>query len=896
MSRARSCALAVVVLTLSITMHTQIPVGEFWFIVKVAIGLFGLIFLPGFVLTKIALDEKNVSITCSFIVGFMFQLLNVYVLWVIHIFYAPLNFVLLMCILTIIEVVFAMILSYKRESVFHISKALIKPKLDIALVTVIALYLILAFYWQQYASSSHSDGAAYMDMARNTVEKGDFYSNMLLPKNTWSYVEYSSGMHTHMFGYFAIALFFMLGNVSLFSAKIMLIFTGLLIILVVYELVKKLFNANVARLAALITAISPELLTHVGLVGGPEIPSALFTVFAIYLLVNAPTSKRKLSMAFMAGLSLFIAWYAWYLNFFVFVTFLPILFMYVSMKNREFSVSDVLAFLILLSSFILEWRVLLNFFYANLGVQIPSLIVVVFVLTYLLKFRKEKAKSTLVTFAFMLIVLYSAFYSRVIFADFIPQLQQFVASTSPGMGIVISNVGRDVSVFSRAFILEQVNSYWGMYWDGVYSYLDTVVVFLGFSALARIDKIRETALIISFPLLQAVWWGLFVTLDGGFQPRFIICSSLFYFILVASAIEMFYLYGIKTLEMTNTLNVNLKVKLWKASSYINKKNLVAAFVVGFLLASIFNFTYPLYDKHKKIMEGWNYPEIFGWEPAIQWIKNNTQPDDILMARQGNYWAWYTNRRTVFLAYAYFGSINITQLTSLIKEFKVKYLIVDYRSYSELPGLRLLYSSPSPFYGSQIVFQSINEQGYKTIVYNVTNISYGNLVRNEIVVTNCDSNQNWSTTALYGNGTITTDDTDRVEGNSSLKITFTVKEQKDLTPSAVVMYSLTQPLDLSNTSFLQFWTKTTFNYQDIHIKLATDPNNYIFLSTQKTQSQTWEQITIPLTNIISTLGEPNLKSINFIQIYIRSLEPNTTYTFWLDNISAYNEQYVINQQK
>ncbi|MGB9693481.1 MAG: hypothetical protein ACPLYF_01410, partial [Fervidobacterium sp.] len=120
---------------------------------------------------------------------------------------------------------------------------------------------------------------------------------------------------------------------------------------------------------------------------------------------------------------------------------------------------------------------------------------------------------------------------------------------------------------------------------------------MGFIALARIDKIKETALIISFPLLQAVWWGLFVTLDGGFQPRFIVCSSLFYFILVASAIEMIYLYALKTLGMTNKLHVNLKVKTWKISHSINEKNLAAAFVVGLLLASIFNFAYPLYDKH-----------------------------------------------------------------------------------------------------------------------------------------------------------------------------------------------------------------------------------------------------------------------------------------------------------
>ncbi|MHA1832767.1 MAG: ArnT family glycosyltransferase, partial [Candidatus Baldrarchaeia archaeon] len=452
---------------LLLIVFAQIPVSDgFWLTVRFVSGLLGLILLPGLVLADTVLDEENTGVAFILIFGLMLQLLNVYVLWVINIFYVPLNFVLLICISTLIEVALALSLSYKRGSTFHISKVLLRTKPDIAIIAVMVLYLILAFYWQQYAPSPHSDGAAYMDMARNAVEKGDFYSNMLLPTNTWSYVEYSSGMHTHMFGYFAIALFFMLGNVSLFSAKIMLIFTGLLIILALYELVKKLFNANVAGLAALITAISPELLTHVGLVGGPEIPSALFTIFAIYLLINAPASKRKLSMAFMAGLSLFIAWYAWFLNFFVFVTFLPFLFIYIATKKKEFKVADVLVFLIFIFSFILEWRLLLNLFYASIGVQIPSLIIAVFALTYLFNFKKGKASNTLVTFAVMILVLYSAFYSRVIIADFIPQLQQFIGSVQPGMDVVTSNVERDIGVLSRAFNLEEVNRYWSMYWDG----------------------------------------------------------------------------------------------------------------------------------------------------------------------------------------------------------------------------------------------------------------------------------------------------------------------------------------------------------------------------------------------------------------------------------------------
>ena len=868
----------------------QIPVSDgFWLTVRFVSGLLGLIFLPGLVLANTVLDEENNGAAFILIFGFMLQLLNVYVLWAIHIFYAPLNFVLLMCISTLIEVAFAIILSYKRGSTFHISKVLLRPKLDITLIAVIALYLILALYWQQYAPSPHSDGAAYMDMARNAVEKGDFYSNMLLPTNTWSYVEYSSGMHTHMFGYFAIALFFMLGNVSLFSAKIMLIFTGLLIILVLYELVKKLFNANVARLAALITAISPEVLTHVGLVGGPEIPSALFTIFAIYLLINAPTSKRKMSMAFMAGLSLFIAWYAWFLNFFVFVTFLPILFIYTALRYKEFKTSNLVLFLFLMFSFIMEWRILRHFWYATGIIQIPSLIILAFLLVYLLKKWREPV---LTTFTMAFLALYLIFYCTATSAYYIPQMQQFNIEIQPGVNLLTANVARDVNVLSRAISIQDVSKYWNMYWNGIYEYLGIVTVFLGFISLIKIDKIKETLLIISFPLLQAVWWGLFVIIDA-FQPRFVVCSSIFYFILVSSTIETICSYVLIATSKNNKFQATLKCKIKKAHLHFSHKTITVALTLLLLLLSYFNFSYPLYDTHKKVMEGWNYPLIFDWEPSINWIKENTQQNDIIMTRQGNYWAWFTDRKTVFFTPSVFGSINITQLIAIIREFKVKYLIVDHRFYSEFPELRLLYSSPSPFYGSKIVFNSTNERGYKTIIYNVTNISYGDLIRHEMVISNCNSNEYWSTFTLYGNGTIIPNNLNKVEGDFSIQITFTVKEQKDLIPSATVTFNPPGSWDLSNASYVHFWIKAPFNHSGtLLVKLATDSDNYVMISSHNVQTQNWTQVTIPLTNISSVLGNPNLHSIDFIQIYIRGVEPNMTYNYWLDNITAYSETFVM----
>jgi hypothetical protein len=873
-------------LVIGITTHAFIPLLDgACLIIRLIIGLLGLIFLPGFVLTIIALDDKNANVGFSLILGFLLQLFNIYAIWAFHIFYGPVNFVFLVYVLTIIEVVSLIIVSYKRKLTLGIDKLLNALKTDKDLIVLVFIYLALAFYWQQWAPAPHSDGAAYLDMARNVVEKGSFHSNMLYPTTTWSYVECSSGMHIHMFGYFAIALFFLLGNISLLSGKIMLIFTGLLIILVVYELARELFNTNVARLAALITAVSPEILTHVGLVGGPEIPSALFTIFAIYLLIKAPTSKRKLSLGSVAGLSLFVACYAWYFNFFVFVTFLPFLFIYVSMKNREFKVTDSLVFLTLLLSFIVEWRLLLNLFYAIIGIQIPSLIIAVSALTYLYHFKKEKAGKTLLTFAVMMLMLYFAFYSRVIASDFIPQLQQFVASVQPGIKVVTSNVEQDIGVLSRAFSLEEVNKYWSMYWDGVYGFLGIVVVFLGFVALARIDKIKETALIISFPLLQALWWGLFVIIDG-FQPRYIVCSSLFYFILAASTIEMVCSYALANLNIVNKLRVNLKVKPGKIIHDISTRGLVASFVIILVLGSFFNSTFALYDKHKKVMEGWNYPEYFGWHPAIEWIRDNTSVNDVIMSRSANYFAWYTGRKIAWPPID--SNTKLWDLVNAIKYYRANYLLLDERTYSLYPNIRGLYTEPKSFLGAYPVFIS-NYFGHKVVIYNVTNIAYGELRIEEKLLLSVDQIERVKSNPYYTEAAIIEKDaSERINGSASIRVTATIKDVPD--PSSAIIISV-ETLNMTDYDYLVFWIKAP-NSTQIGFVIMQDSNNYYIYPRFGLTSSEWEKIVIPIKAHTSMYGAPSLSKISNLRIYVLGRTPREQYTFWLGPIYMVREGYVL----
>jgi len=879
-----------IMLTVAIAVHSVLPSDNlFLFAIRLFTGVFALLYIPGHCLVTCFLEKSAFKNFISYLIfGFLYQLFNIFTIWLVGMFFKPLNFTALVYLLTLLFVSTLTLYAYKVKDQSLSLKDLRNylGESDYILLVILALFLVVSLYYQQFSPSPHSDGAAYLDFARNVVCEGVFSSNMVMP--SWSYqnVEWVAGFHSYIFGISAIALFFMLGNTSLLSAKIMLIFTGSLLIFLAYHICRELLDQGTARIAAFLIAISPIFLTHVSLVGGPEITSLLFVLLFMYLTLLSFKHADSVLLPLLAGISLFVSWYAWRFNFVVaFLGLTPSLFVYLSTKYKELNFRNLLLFGILWVSFLIEYRFTLNLTLTLAGVSFPTAILVA-------AFIAGKLRKNAIIKVFLVIILatYALLFIRHTSSMAIMPLieQAFIASD-----LYSANVEVTLGFFNRMLDMNMVTQYSRTYWDGLSSALAQVTIFLGIASLIRFRRIKEILLLCSFPFFHWLIWSLMVT--SCYQPRYVVPASVFWIMLAASSITLF-MSTVAKLKPTQNCKILLKFEKIKRSVNLSSATKFVAYTILFI--NLMLFWHPIYDNMRvNILEGWNFSSRFGWDPAIQWIKENTQLEDIMMARHGNYWAWFTDRKTVMFTPAIFGSVNTTQLISFIREFKVKYLIVDYRFYSEFPELRGLYSSPDSFYGSQIAFSSTNEQGYKTIIYNVTNISYGNLVRYETTIANCDSNQYWSTFALYGNGTITADDTDKVEGNSSIKTIFTVKEQKDLTPSAVITYSPTQPLNLSTVSFLQFWIKAPFTHQDINVKLATDSNNYIVLQTQAIQSQTWEQITISLTNnVVSTLGEPNLQSISFIQIYIRGLEPNTTYIYWLDNISAYDEQYVLNGQK
>jgi len=755
-------------------------------------------------------------------------------------------------------------------------------KVDHILVIILIIFLAISLYNQQLIPSPHSDGAEYLDLARNAVKNGVFSSNMLFHSSTYANVVYSTGMHRYISGISAIALYFALGNVSLLSAKIMLIFAGSLSIILVYHLCKELLDRMTAVIAAFLLSISPVFLAHVGLVGGPEIVSLLFVLLFMYLTLLSLKHTDSILMPLLAGLSLFLAWYSWTFNFVViFLGVMPSMFIYSSLKHRELSFRNLLLFSILWGSFLIEYRISLIWTLSFVGVSFPTIILVAVYIVH--RFTRARVMKVFLVMILTTYVLHFIFHISHI--AIMPLIEQVFA----GSDVYSANISSNFGTFKQMFDVSAGIESFSLYWSGLCSALSQTVIFLGIASLIRFRKLKETLLLFSFPFFFGLVWSLMVRYTY-FQPRRIVPVSVFWIMLAASSI-VFIMSTVSSLNLDKKLVMLLKFR--EIRKPVNLKSTMSLIACTLLLANVMIFSYPIYNDMTDIYEKWDTSAKYGWDPAIKWIKENTQPDDTLMARSGNYWAWYTDRKTVFFAQSLFGDVNDTQLISLIREFNVNYLIVDHMLYSEFPELKVLYSSSDPFYGSQISFQSSNEQGFKTRIYNVTNIAYGNFVRDNLVlISNCDSEYHWSIFTLYGNGTIEIDDLDRVEGNASIKTVFTVLNRAPNLETAAITLNLPESLDLSNASILQFWVKALFDYQKIQVKLATNETNYFMLVADEKPTQNWTQITMLLGDITAVQRTPQLHSIDLLQIYFTYPAPGKTCIFWIDDILVYSEAFII----
>jgi hypothetical protein len=872
-----------VMLIIGISVHYILPRDNlFLLIIRLLIGIFAFFYVPGYCITrsffsKDAFFNKNVF---YLVIGITYQLLVLFVGYWYYRFVGNINFALWMYSSSVFATLITTAISKEtRKFPFQTSNS--KLRENLWLITALSVFLIVSLYYQRYALSPHTDGAAYMDLARNLVKHGIYRSNMIYPKNVYSYIEMSTGLISYFYNYLLIAIFFMMGNISFLTAKIMLIFIHLLNVTLIYYITTLLFTKRAAFFASLLSATSPIILAHVGLAGGAEIPSTLFLLATIYTLLSfiytAPSiyQQRK---GILAGILIGIAYYTWTNTGFILLLALVPYFIY-SITCLKVASKKVIFTLFLLSFFllILEIRFLMVLVRMVIGIPLPTLFPFFFFMSLLFT-RSRKTYEVLLPYLLALLAFFIIIYSFDLAQYSTPQLHEYLQASMPESALPpVSAAVRTTGLTQYLSLLTNFDAMyrsWNNYWEVLMNFIGSLVIYFSLLSFVRLNKLKESLLLTSFPLLHVLLWCLVVQYPS-IQPRQQINVSIFYFMLAASFIDFILepeKHTGKKILFSIFLSKNLK------TSFDLKQLTAILFMATIVLVNI----YPSYQKGIDLMQSWDYKSIFGWDQAIDWIKTNTGENDVIMSRSANYFAWYTERRIAWPPLD--SNSSLDDLIGSIRTHKAKYFLMDMRAYYLYPNLRGLYLNPGEFLGARICFQS-EVDGRKVIIYNVTNIAFGEPIRLEYVLDNNEDLDNWTAHLFYGNASLELDAFEKVQGNYSIRYTQTIRYN-----TLAIRFLPKTPLDLSNYDFLTLNMKAS---EGSYVKFlfATDSSNY-FVTKIPISADNWTNIKISLKSLSVGNGNPNLNRIALITIYLGDLEVGKTYSIWLDGFIAIKEAFII----
>ena len=168
-----------------------------------------------------------------------------------------------------------------------------KYKLDLLAVFLLLAFFPLFFFKLGQSSLVSFDEAWYADIARNILKNGDPIN---LTWNGGAFTDHPPG------GFWLTAISYLIFGVSEFSARFSSVVSGMLTLLFVYLLGKKLFNRVVGLASAVALSSSPWFLFRARS-GNLDIPLTLFFVLTFFLAVKGVDDKKYL-LPFSLSLSI----------------------------------------------------------------------------------------------------------------------------------------------------------------------------------------------------------------------------------------------------------------------------------------------------------------------------------------------------------------------------------------------------------------------------------------------------------------------------------------------------------------------------------------------------------------------------------------------------------------
>lgn len=727
----RSIMPILALLVFSLLMYFTPTTNIFLRAVRIVSGVIALIFIPGFYIAETFFDD-NRGITkfgFSLVFGLAFQILIVLSLYSIGslFFYNVIDFSLTILVLTFFFTSLLFVLQIRvkwhlksvvdRTSLGHKVKAFaIKNKF---LIAVLVFSLTIRLYYQSFFGAPVTDGAGYMEMAKHIGTTGQFTSKII--KDSWATHFFNElGFSTHPFTIFIMSLFFSMGGVYFSSAKLMTVFAGSLVVLIVYEISKELFGKETAMIATLVASIHPLLLLYSCVIYGSEILGTLFMLTAFYFFLKSMRSSLSSSRRYGVFAGLFAAltlgttkynYWAFWLSTLIpfllvltrekirmrakFMRFLAAFFLVVGVIATTYLTSDMYFIHPLSSIFWITYS------------AVPLLFAVI-----LFWKRNDKHMSALYWMGIVAFAVYQLLMVRTYYLGGIIPRESVtsVVQPLPGVSLPVAIIGIAILQIRN---LGAFFSYYNIFWQLVLQTSTLIIVFLAFLSFIRVSKWKENLYMLSFLFSLSMFLTLFgvATRVTYWDYRLYLATVPFFIILSASTLWL--------LSKARTLREML---IEKGAFKIKRFVFAASLAIVVLSASFFS----LYGEWIIPMEG-KYKRVLYWEPAFDWIRMNTPENATIMTIKPREFAWYTNRATVCaLGHpAVVGgvyNIGTGTLIDLIIQFGVSYVVVDNIFHAEYKRLKFLYEDPSRApYGFVHVFNHEDERG-KLLIYDVTSVT------------------------------------------------------------------------------------------------------------------------------------------------------------------------------
>jgi hypothetical protein len=500
---------------------------------RILFGIIALIFIPGFLFSLILKSNFSLieELGFSLIFGLMLQALNVVIMWAL-LDHLIIGFMESICILTLIEV-FIMVVFLKRKTFSSFRNYQINL-FDVLLLAVFAVAIFLSLWYQSFNTNYITpDGAYYCDIARNIVMENVFKPKSLIPTSLSPVVGplEQLGFFGHPLVPFTLSLFFVIGGVSYFTAKLMTAILGSLLVFPVYSLCKELLNEKVGFIAALIVALLPLRVFYSSILFGNEMVSNLYFLLAFFFLTIGFKYNKHWEYPVLSGAFLFLTNLAW-LQAQFFLPAVPFLLVFAATK---------------ITRKLIFWGIILSglaFFFTTFGLSFINPAYWIFIILLELSICIIGLRNKEVS-----IKQISLFYLAYTIPTLFGSIRAF---THPEVfSIIGSRYSENIATFVPSAQLMSLNARSNLYFERINEYVGSPIIILSIISILVFQSTRELKrkiLIFIFPLFYSI--VLIVYLTVGFEDRFFTPLIPFLSILSASLIES--IFSISKRKLTGT--------------------------------------------------------------------------------------------------------------------------------------------------------------------------------------------------------------------------------------------------------------------------------------------------------------------------------------------------------